>query len=96
MQLTSGRVSNFTLENFLYNIWLNLSITLLTIGIFWLYRYFRNDNETLKQKLEFQSRGLKKNFQTFSKKTFKVDSDHSVATESSEEDQYNQEIQNDF
>ena len=72
-----GRVSDFTLENFFYNIWMNIAIVLLIIGFFTFYRRFRGDDLTLKLKLKEKSLG--------SKEKFKKEGDDKLVTETSNE-----------
>ena len=47
----AGRVSDFTLENFFYNMWLNIALATVIILFFTFYRQVRGDKTLLKQKL---------------------------------------------
>jgi hypothetical protein len=48
----AGRVSDFTLENFFYNMWLNIAIATVVIIFFTFYRQIRGDKNLLKEKLK--------------------------------------------
>lgn len=56
---SAGRVSDFTLENFLQNMWVSISVSVLVIAVFIFYRRVRGDQNILKYKLKDKSIGIR-------------------------------------
>jgi len=47
----SGRVSDFTLQNFFFNMWFSISLATMILIFFNVYRRLRQDDQTFKQKI---------------------------------------------
>jgi len=60
LKKTSGRITDYTLENFFFSFWLNFSVGILMVLIFLCYRNLRGDQETLEMKLAHKMEGSKK------------------------------------